>query len=121
MDAMIRRLYDWTLGLAAHRHAMGALAIVAVLESSAFPISPDLLMIPTTLARPDHAFVISAPYTAARSGEFSAAYNHWGARAVLIAGVTPPVQGHHHPSGLDRAVGAGLRRRLGGFLALRWI
>ena len=42
---MIRRLYDWTLGLAEHRYALVALAIVAFLESSVFPIPPDLLLI----------------------------------------------------------------------------
>lgn len=65
MGAMIRRLYDWTLGLAAHRHAMWALAAVAFLESSVFPIPPDLLMIPMILARPSRAFVIAALCTAA--------------------------------------------------------
>lgn len=62
---MIRRLYDWTLGLAAHRHAMWALAIVAFLESSVFPIPPDLLMIPMILARPSRAFVTAALCTTA--------------------------------------------------------
>lgn len=64
MGPMIRRLYDWTLGLAMHRHAMWALAIVAFLESSVFPIPPDLLMIPMILARPSRAFVIAALCTA---------------------------------------------------------
>lgn len=64
MVPMIRRLYDWTLSLAAHRHAMWALAVVAFLESSVFPIPPDLLMIPMILARPSRAFVIAALCTA---------------------------------------------------------
>ncbi|MBJ3762922.1 DedA family protein [Maribius pontilimi] len=57
---MIRRLYDWTLSLAAHPHAMWALAIVAFIESSVFPIPPDLLLIPMVIARPNRAFVIAA-------------------------------------------------------------
>ena len=56
---MIRRLYDWTLGLAEHRYAMVALAIVAFLESSVFPIPPDLLLIPMIIAAPHRAFMIA--------------------------------------------------------------
>ena len=56
---MIRRLYDWTMGLADHPHALWALAIVAFLESSVFPIPPDILMIPMILARPSKAWLIA--------------------------------------------------------------
>ena len=56
---MIRRLYDWTLGLAEHRYALVALAIVAFLESSVFPIPPDLLLIPMIIAAPHRAFMIA--------------------------------------------------------------
>jgi len=56
---MIQRLYDWTLSLAEHRHALWVLAIVAFLESSMFPIPPDILMIPMIIARPNRAFVIA--------------------------------------------------------------
>ncbi|NNK78883.1 MAG: DedA family protein [Litoreibacter sp.] len=56
---MIRSLYDWTLSLAEHRYALWALAFVAFLESSIFPIPPDLLMIPMILARPSRAFLIA--------------------------------------------------------------
>ncbi|MEQ6204158.1 VTT domain-containing protein [Sulfitobacter sp. HNIBRBA2951] len=56
---MIQRLYDWTLSLAEHRHAMWVLALVAFLESSMFPIPPDIIMIPMIIARPNRAFVIA--------------------------------------------------------------
>ncbi|SIS73349.1 YqaA family protein [Phaeovulum vinaykumarii] len=62
---MLRRAYDWTLGLAGHRHALWALAFVAFIESSVFPIPPDVLLIPMILARPDRAFVIAAVATVA--------------------------------------------------------
>ena len=65
MGRMIRRLYDWTLSLAGHRHALWALAIVSFLESSVFPIPPDILMIPMIIARPNRAFVIAALCTLA--------------------------------------------------------
>ncbi|WP_282064882.1 YqaA family protein [Aliiroseovarius marinus] len=56
---MIKRLYDWTMGLANTPHALWALAVVAFLESSVFPIPPDVLMIPMIIARPSRAFVIA--------------------------------------------------------------
>jgi len=57
---MIRRLYDWIIGLADHPHALWALAIVAFLESSVFPIPPDVMMIPMILARPRRAWLIAS-------------------------------------------------------------
>jgi membrane protein YqaA with SNARE-associated domain len=62
---MIRRLYDWTMGLAASRHVLWALAVVAFVESSVFPIPPDVLMIPMILARPNRAFLIAFVATVA--------------------------------------------------------
>ncbi|MGV6813266.1 MAG: YqaA family protein [Brevirhabdus sp.] len=56
---MIRRLYDWTLSLAASRNALWALACVAFVESSVFPIPPDVLMIPMILAAPSRAWLIA--------------------------------------------------------------
>ena len=56
---MIRRLYDWTIALAETRYALWALAIVAFIESSVFPIPPDVLMIPMILATPRRAFLIA--------------------------------------------------------------
>ncbi len=56
---MLRRLYDWTLGLAQSPHALWALAIVAFVESSVFPIPPDILMIPMIIARPSRAWLIA--------------------------------------------------------------
>lgn len=47
---MLRRLYDWVMSLAATRHAERALAAVSFIESSVFPIPPDVLLIPMALA-----------------------------------------------------------------------
>ncbi len=57
---MLRRLYNWTMGLADHPRAIWALAIVAFVESSVFPIPPDILMIPMILARPNRAWLIAS-------------------------------------------------------------
>ncbi len=56
---MLRSLYDWTIRLAEHPRALWALAIVAFVESSFFPIPPDVLMIPMILARPSRAWLIA--------------------------------------------------------------
>lgn len=62
---MLRRLYDWTLSLSAHPRAIWALAFVAFIEASVFPIPPDVLMIAMIIAAPSRAFVIAAVATLA--------------------------------------------------------
>ncbi len=62
---MLRRLYNWTISLAQSPHALWALAIVSFVESSFFPIPPDVLMIPMIIARPSRAFLIAGIATAA--------------------------------------------------------
>lgn len=60
---MLRRLYDWTMGLAAHRRASTWLFVISFIESSVFPIPPDVLMIPMVLARRARAWAIAAVAT----------------------------------------------------------
>ena len=62
---MLRRLYDWTMGLAGHRHATPALAAVSFIESSVFPIPPDIMLIPMVLADRAKAFRIALVCTLA--------------------------------------------------------
>lgn len=78
-QAMLRRLYDWTLSLAQGRHALWALAVVAFVESSVFPIPPDLLMIPMILARPSRAWLIAGvALVASVLGGLLGYYIGWG-------------------------------------------
>ncbi|MEM6739049.1 MAG: YqaA family protein [Pseudomonadota bacterium] len=56
---MLRGLYDWTMSLASHKHALSVLAAVSFVESSVFPIPPDVLMIPMIIAAPHRAFLIA--------------------------------------------------------------
>ena len=56
---MLRRLYDRTIRMADHPRALWILALVAFVESSVFPIPPDVLMIPMILARPSRAWLIA--------------------------------------------------------------
>ncbi len=62
---MLRRLYDWTMGLAGHRHALPALALVSFIESSLFPVPPDILIIPMVLAARSRAWRIAVVATVA--------------------------------------------------------
>ena len=60
---MIRSLYDWVIRLAAHPRALWALAVVSFMESSFFPIPPDVMLIPMVLANRAKAFRIAAVCT----------------------------------------------------------
>ncbi len=62
---MLRRLYDWTMAQAESRNALWVLAGVAFIESSVFPIPPDVLMIPMILATPHRAWLIALVATVA--------------------------------------------------------
>ncbi|MGN8157231.1 YqaA family protein [Salinisphaera sp. RV14] len=48
---MWRRLYAAVVRAAGHRHAQGGLVALAFAESSFFPIPPDVMLMPMTLAR----------------------------------------------------------------------
>lgn len=60
---MFRGLYDWTLRLAAHRHAIRSMAAISFAESSFFPIPPDVMIVPMILARREQAWLIAAVCT----------------------------------------------------------
>jgi membrane protein YqaA with SNARE-associated domain len=60
---MFRRLYDWTLRLAGHRHAMRSMAAISFAESSFFPIPPDVMVVPMIIARRDQAYLIATVCT----------------------------------------------------------
>lgn len=53
---MLKRLYDWTLALAARKTAEVWLAIIAFVESSVFLVPADVLFLPMALARPARAY-----------------------------------------------------------------
>ena len=54
---MMRRMYDWMMGLAGSPRAPWALAVVSFIESSFFPIPPDVMLIPMILAQRAKAFL----------------------------------------------------------------
>jgi membrane protein YqaA with SNARE-associated domain len=63
--SLLRRLYDWCLEAAHKPHAMWSMSAIAFAESSFFPIPPDVMLIPMSLARPRRAYVMAAWCTVA--------------------------------------------------------
>jgi len=57
---MLRRLYDWVIRLAGHPRAIPILGVVSFLESSVFPIPPDVMLVPMMLANRKRAFALAA-------------------------------------------------------------
>ena len=62
---MLRRLYNWTLELAARPYAFWALAAISFIESSIFPIPPDVVLIAMVIAQPRKAWAIATVCTVA--------------------------------------------------------
>ena len=52
----LHALYDWTCRLASTPKAVVALVVIAFLESSCFPIPPDVILLPMILANRQKAF-----------------------------------------------------------------
>lgn len=60
---MLQKTYDWMMAKAAHRHALWWLAAISFIESSVFPIPPDLMLIPMVLAAPTRWFRLAVVCT----------------------------------------------------------
>jgi membrane protein YqaA with SNARE-associated domain len=59
----LHALYGWTMAQASRPHALWILALISFLESSVFPIPPDVLLIPMVLAAPRRAWLIAGVCT----------------------------------------------------------
>jgi membrane protein YqaA with SNARE-associated domain len=57
---MLRRIYDWCIAAAYRPYAMWLMGAVSFVESSFFPIPPDVMLIPMSLARPQRAWFYAA-------------------------------------------------------------
>lgn len=116
---MFQKLYDKTLNLAKHRHAVKYLCAVSFAESSFFPIPPDVMLAPMALSQPDKAlrFALWTTIASVLGGIFGycigyflfgsispwlqtthywqsyltaeAWFSEWGFWAVFIAGFSP--------------------------------
>jgi membrane protein YqaA with SNARE-associated domain len=56
---LVRRLYDWTLSWANTKYGMLALFVLAFIESSFFPIPPDILLIALCISLPSRSFFLA--------------------------------------------------------------
>lgn len=61
--AMLRRMYDWCIAAADKPYALWLMGAVSFAESSFFPIPPDVMLIPMSLARPQKAWLYAAVCT----------------------------------------------------------
>ncbi len=85
---MLRSLYDWTMRLAAHRHATPAMAAVSFAESSFFPIPPDVMLIPMVLAERARAWFVATVCTVS---SVLGGYAGYAIGALLFASVGQPL------------------------------
>ncbi len=56
---MLRRLYDWVVAAAYRPMASWILGIISFVESSFFPVPPDVMLVPMSLARPAKAYTFA--------------------------------------------------------------
>jgi membrane protein YqaA with SNARE-associated domain len=63
--AMLKRIYDWCIAAADKPYSLWILAAVSFAESSFFPIPPDVMLAPMSLARPKRAFLYAGVCTIA--------------------------------------------------------
>jgi membrane protein YqaA with SNARE-associated domain len=62
---MLRRIYDWCIDAADKPYALWILGAVAFAESSFFPVPPDIMLLPMSLARPKRAWLFATLCTIA--------------------------------------------------------
>lgn len=116
---LFSNIYKKVIELAKHRHSEYYLGGLSFAESSFFPIPPDMMLMPMSLARPDHWFRFALLTTVASvlggilgyligiwayewlesilttggyADKFEAAkglFNTWGVWAILVAGFSP--------------------------------
>ena len=62
---MLKRIYDWCIAAADKPYALWIMAAVSFAESSFFPIPPDVMLLPMSLARPKKAWFFATICTVA--------------------------------------------------------
>jgi len=60
---MLRRVYDWCIAAAYKPYALWLMGFVSFVESSVFPVPPDVMLIPMSLARPERAWLFATVCT----------------------------------------------------------
>jgi len=115
---MLRRLYNWCIAAADKPYASWIMGVVSFAESSFFPVPPDVMLVPMSLARPDRAYFYATLCTVtsvaggllgyfigayfydwvsmwplfpslSKIEAFREAYREWGTWIILVKGMTP--------------------------------
>jgi membrane protein YqaA with SNARE-associated domain len=60
---MLKRIYDWCIAAADKPYALWIMAAMSFAESSFFPIPPDVMLLPMSLARPKRAWFFATVCT----------------------------------------------------------
>lgn len=114
----VRACYDWMIAMASNEHAMYFLAAIAFIESSFFPIPPDIMLIPMVLAAPQKAWRIAGVATVASvvGGYFGYAIGVFGYEVIAKPILNfygymqqfETFQGYYHEWGAWIVFGAGV-------------
>ena len=97
----VRRLYDWVLSWADSPFALTALVVIALAESSFFPVPPDILLIPMAMGAPKRGPLFAL----------------W----CSVASITGGVVGYAIGIGLMEAIGCGLVDFYHGQATFDWV
>ena len=62
-NQLVRKIYDSVIHLSSDKHALAWLFAISFIESSFFPIPPDIMLIPMILATPKKAWKIAGVCT----------------------------------------------------------
>jgi len=60
---MLRRIYDWCVAAADKPYSLWIMGAVSFAESSFFPVPPDVMLVPMSLARPQRAWLYAVVCT----------------------------------------------------------
>lgn len=76
----MKRLYQWMIDAATKKNALWILGIVSFIESSFFPIPPDIMLIPMVVSQPKKAWKIAgiATFASVIGGYFGYAIGYYG-------------------------------------------
>jgi membrane protein YqaA with SNARE-associated domain len=90
---MFQKLYDKTLRWSRHRHATRYLGFVSFADSSFFPITPLVMLVPMVLAQPDKAvrFALLTTLMSALGAILGYSIGHF-----LFEAITPWLQTTHY-------------------------
>lgn len=84
----LRQMYDWTINWSEKPQALAALFLIAVAESSVFPIPPDVLLIAIVAARPQTWLMAAALCT---TGSVLGAVIGYAIGATFMATLGQPI------------------------------